>query len=285
MAVDYDKFFDIAKIYGSAHVKTNNNILDIDASILHAMNAFKGISAQSDELRVAMAIYEGWASAELKFQNNFGNQLSKYLETDGNDVIQSAETLASSVASDLVLFMVRDSQTVLTNTISNNITYSRAGDGVVNTFIQSQQTQPDVITLSCITAQNGGDAVFTVRSQRLGLIQGATVTADGATSYVNPLLGITSLIVDEGTVSNEWVISDQIILETLSDDRSVLLTIFRDLYFVELPSNATPTISNTLVDVGTEFPSNPEDGDEFIIDGIQYIYSASDAEWIESCVT
>jgi len=185
--------------------------------------------------------------------------------------------------------MTRDSETVLENTIGSNISYSRSGDGVVSTFTQTQKTRDDTITLSCTTAQTiSVDAVFSVRSKVKGNAT-ATVTADGSTSYDDDDLGIdvgiSALVVGEGSVANYWAVGDQITIATTSNERSILVNYFRDEHDVALPTAASgsETISNTMDDAADSFPGSPVDGQRTVIDGVRYWWSEDDDEWVAEC--
>ena len=106
---------------------------------------------------------------------------------------------------------------------------------------------------------------------------GIVVTADGVQdnndTTLGKLLGINSLIIDPGTVSNEWTVADQIIITTTTDNRSIILSVWRDRYFLELASSPTPTISNLFTPNVETFPLSPEDGQEVILRNIVYKFA------------
>jgi len=283
MAIDYETFFDITKVFASSNKKTVDHNTDIDLTILHAMETMKDSATNANELEDLLGNYRKWESKNVSYGSRFESLYGTWLSGDGRDIIGSASTTTTNIATDLESYMSRDAETVLTNTIGNSIAYSRAGDGVVSTLTQDYLTRNDVITLICTTAQTiSVDAVFAVRTRLEGNLT-ETVTADGATSFSKDVLGITGLIVDAGTVANYWALADQIVITTTSDDRSILLDMFRDFYTVALPTSATPTISNTLADVQTTFPGSPVDGQEVVINGVLYRYSLTSTEWVEAC--
>ena len=289
MAVDYTTFFDIAKLYCSPYRKMANHSADIDSSISDAVNKIDiiGTDDYSDELADILDEHHETQTSDTSFQADYKRLQSNFLQGDGKNIIQSSETVADDIAADLVTYMTRDSESVLTNTIGNSISYSRAGDGTVSTFTQNQITRNDTITLTCTTAQTVSvDEVFSVRSDFHGELT-ATVTADGSTSYddddLGATLGISALTVAGGTPSNYWAVADQIIITTTSDDRSILLSAFRDMYDEQLPTNASPTISNTMDDVDSSFPGSPVDGQRVVIDGVRYWYSEDDSGWVQEC--
>lgn len=287
MAVDYSRFFGIVKLYtGSISIykgfKTTRDVV-----LLHEQDILSSDVDDANENRDLINQDISGKNGFFSQQDAYGSLLGQYLTTDGRNEIQSSSSTSETIAADLVQFMTRDSETVLTNIISNSITYSRSGDGVVSTFTQGQMTRNDVITLSCTTAQNGGDATFSVSSQLEGNLS-KTVTADGVTSYDDDYfgvkLGITGLIVGVGSGGNFWAVSDKIIITTTSDERSHIFVSFRDLFSVELPTSATPTISNLFVENAETFPGSPEDGQEVVIDGIKYYYDDVTEGWVESCI-
>lgn len=283
MARDYTKLFDRVKLYASLVSKSNSFNVDIDASKLH-----QGAKLASDTADITLfdnliSQDDSYIRSNKSQSGKFTGLLSNYIIGDGKFLMQSSAGSAALIAADIVTFMTTDAQTVLSNTVGNSIVYDRAGDGVVTTLTQTQLTKADTITLTCTTAQNGGDAVFSVRSDNGGVL--GNVTADGVASFTNVNAGISALIVGVGSGGNEWALTDLITITTTSDDLSILLSVFRDAYAVLLPNTPTsPTIDNNLVDVVTVFPGSPTDGQEVVLDGVRYFFSDTDSEWLESCV-
>ncbi len=283
MARDYTKLFDRVKLYASLISKSNSFNVDVDASKLHQGLVLARDAADITLFDSLISQDDSYIRSNTTQSGRFQGLLSNYLQGDGKFLMQSSQSSAALIAADIATFMDTDSQTVLSNTAGNSIVFDRAGDGVVSTLTQTQLTKADTITLTCTTAQNGGDAVFSVRSDKEGTL--GLATADGVDSFTNVPTGIGSLIVTAGSGGNEWALTDLITITTTSDDLSILLSTFRDAYAVLLPNTPTsPTISNTLVDVVVAFPGSPVDGQEIVLNGVRYFFSEADDEWLESCV-
>jgi len=240
MARDYTSLFDRVKLYASVISKSNSFGVDIDASKLHQGNILPDDVDDITLFRDLINLDNSYLSAFTGKISGYQGQLNNYLIGDGKFLVQSSATTAALVATDIATFMTTDSETVLSNTVGNTIVIDSARDGSVSTLTQTQLTKADTITLTCTTAQNGGDAVFSIRSAREGALSGS-VTADGVTSFVNVAAGIGSLIVSAGTVGNEWALTDLITITTTSDDNSILLSLFRDAFKVLLPNTASST--------------------------------------------
>jgi len=284
MARDYTSLFDRIKLYASVISKSNSFAVDIDSSKLHQGTILPDDVDDINLFRDLTNLNNSYLSQFTSKKSGYQGQLNNYLLGDGKFLVQSSATTAALIAADIATFMATDSETVLSNTVGNSVVIDSAGDGTINTLTQSQLTKGDTITLTCTTAQNGGDAVFSVRSDEEGALSGS-VTADGSTSFSNAAAGITSLIVNAGSGGSEWSLTDLITITTTSDDISILMSLFRDAYTVLLPNTASsPTISNTLVDVVVAFPGSPGDGDEVVLSGIRYFFSDTDSEWFESCI-
>ena len=282
MARDYVKLFDRVKLYASLISKASSFNVDVDASKLHQGDVLATDTADITLFDSLVSQDDAFIRSNSTQSGRFVGLLNNYLQGDGKFLVQSSESSAKLIAADIATFMATDAQTVLSNTVGNIIVFDRAGDGV-STLTQTQLTKADTITLTCTTAQNGGDAIFSVRSANEGVI--GNVTADGVASFTNVPAGIGSLIVTAGSGGNEWALTDLITITTTSDDLSILLSVFRDAYAVLLPNTPTsPTIDNDLVDVVTVFPVSPTDGQEVVLDGVRYFFSEADDEWLESCV-
>ncbi len=283
MARDYVKLFDRVKLYASLISKSNSFNVDIDASKLHQGDVLATDTADITLFDPLISQDDAFIRSNSTQSGRFAGLLSNYLQGDGKFLVQSSESSAALIAADIATFMDTDAQTVLSNIVGNTIAFDRAGDGVVSTLTQTQLTKADTIALTCTTAQNGGDAIFQVRSANEGII--GNVTADGVDSFTNVPTGIGALIVTAGTGGNEWALTDLITITTTSDDLSILLSVFRDNFAVLLPNTASsPTIDNNLVDVVTVFPVSPTDGQEVILDGVRYFFSEADDEFLESCI-
>lgn len=290
MAVSYSEFFEMFRLIASPWRKMDSWDADIESSEDDAINKVDILQDASyyDDLRNLLGDHASVKASLTSYQSAYEAQGNAFLEGDGADLIQSSNTTADAIAADLVTVMTRDSQTCLENTISYGVAYSRSGDGVVSTFTQTQKTRDDTITLTCTTAQGASDAVFSVRSKVKGDAT-STVTADGSTSYADADLGISigvsALVVGEGSGGNEWAVGDQITITTTSDERSILVCYFRDVHDVLLPTAASgaETIDNTMDDVDSSFPGAPVDGQRVVINGIRYWYSATDSGWVQEC--
>jgi len=283
MARDYVKLFDRIKLYASVVSKANSFNVDINTSKLHQGDVIASTTADISLFDDLISQDDAFIRSNSTQAGRFNSLLSNYLRGDGKDLVQSSQKSASLIAADIATFMATDSQTVLSNTVGNTIVFDRAGDGTVSVITQTQLTKADTITLSCTTAQNGGDAVFSVRSAKDGVL--GNLTADGIESFVSAQMGLGALTITAGTGGNEWALADLITITTTSDDLSILLSVFRDSFSVLLPNTASsPTIDNSLVDVVSAFPGSPTDGQEVVLDGVRYFFSDTDSEWFESCV-
>jgi len=289
MAIDYARLFDRIKIYSGPSGFGDNFKETIDNQTLHGNSVLSGEIEDSDNqarLEDTGATFKSTIDSSL---DTYLAELDTYLTSEGRDEAQSSGQTAQAVAEEIVTFMTRDSETVLENVIGNQQTVDTAGDGAINTFTQTQFTRNDTLTLTCTTAQTGGQpGLFSIRSKIEGTLPGIVITADGTTdhpdSFLGKNLGVASLIIDPGSASNEWQESDQIIIITTSDDRSILLVVWRDRYQLLLPNSATPTISNQFVPNVEVFPVSPLDGDEVVLEGLRYFYDGTTGEWVESCL-
>lgn len=243
MAIIYNDFFDVAKTYAEAYKKTLLNKGEIDVIVEYAISKLTD-AEDSTRLQGTLQTTDQWKANETSFGSALGNsQMSAFMTNQGKLTIQSTGNSGAAVAADLVSFMDRDAQTVLENAIGESSVVTGSGDGAA-TVAQSQQTKNDTITCTVTTAQNGGDAVFSVVSTAEGSL--GTLTADGASTIASALAGIISLSITAGSVGNEWALDDQILITTTSDDVSILLITFRDFFNVLLPNAAISTITNTL---------------------------------------
>jgi len=289
MSVDYVRLFDRIKVYAGPFGFTKSFKATIDNQTLTGNDVLCDEIVDSDNMARLDRVGSTFKRSIDSSLSSYGAELDVYLRTEGRDEIQSSGQTPLAIATDLVSFMTRDSQDVLTNIIGNTQEIDSAGDGTINTFTQTQVTRNDTITLTCTTAQTPSiDALFTVRSKIEGNITGKIVKADGVTSFDDAFfgrnLGIGSLIINGGTTGNEWAVSDQITITTTSDDRSILLNVWRDKYGLEFPTSATPTISNLFIPNVETFPLNPVDGQEVILEGVRYFFDATTEEWVESCL-
>jgi len=284
MARDYTSLFDRVKLYASVISKSNSFTVDIDSSKLHQGDILPDDADDLTLLKDLLTLDNNYLSQFNSKISGYQGQLNNYLLGDGSLLVQSSASTAALIAADIATFMASDSETVLSNTVGNSVAIESDGDGSIGTLTQTQLTKADIITLTCTTAQNGGDAVFSIRSDKEGVLAGS-VTADGTTSFSNTATGISSLIVNAGTAGNEWALTDLITITTTSDDISILMSLFRDAFKVLLPNTASsPTITNTLVDVVSAFPGSPVDGQEVVLKGLRYFFSNTDSEWFESCI-
>ncbi len=288
MSIDYTRLFDRIKVYAGPSGFGASFKTTVDNQTLHGNDVLHEEIEDSDNMARLDEVGATFKSSIDSSLDSYLGNLDTYLTTEGRDEAQSSGQDAQDVAQDVKDFMIRDSETVLTNIISNSQVVDTEGDGAINTFTQTQLTRNDTITFTCTTAQNGGDAKFTVRSKIESNLAGIEVTADGTTSFDDAFLGknlgIASLIIDPGTASNEWALSDQILITTTSDDRSILLNTWRDRYGLEFPSSPTPTISNLFIPNVETFPVSPVDGQEVVLEGVRYFFDATTDEWVESCL-
>jgi hypothetical protein len=254
MALNYTNLFAMLRLYCRADQKLAGHDTDVDTLILHQITSVDSLNDVDyyQYLNDLLATDKSWLSNISSFRAQIKRRCDTFLTGEGKNVAQSTNTVAASIVSDISTFMTRDSQTVKQNTLGNSIAYSRSGNGTVSTITQNQFTRNDVITLTCITAQDADtDAVFSVRSDYWGALT-ATVTADGTTSYddadLGEHLGLTALVVDPGTpgpsVMQWWDVSDQITITTTSTDAGIILSAIRDMYDVLLPSAGSPTIAD-----------------------------------------
>jgi len=281
MAVEWDDFFDIVKLYAAMYKKTIDFNYSVDQGTLNAMDTLRSDVDTSDELRQLIVEGDGYKSMNDTKKANYVALLNQYLVGDGAIAIQSSDTTATNVAGDVVTFMTRDSETVLSNNISEAITYSRSGDGTA-AVVTNQQARTDTITCTCTTAQvAGNDMVFSVRSKRVGSL--GTIT--GNTPFSDTNTGLTSITVSDGSLGNEWAVSDVITIEITSNDVSVLLSMFRDSYNVLLPNTASsPTISNDDIEVVSTFPTTGlYDGRQVILGSVSYVYDLATTSWVQFC--
>jgi len=289
MAIDYIRLFDRIKVYAGPFGFGANFKATIDNQTLNGNTVLCDEIEDSDNMARLQTIGDVFKRSIDSSISSYGNELDRYLTSEGRDEAQSSGQTSQDVAEDIVTFMNRDAQDVLTNNLANVQVVDTAGDGTVNTFTQNQLARNDIITLTCSKAQTVSiDAEFTVRTKIEGNIVGKLVIADGTTSFDDTFfgkkLGITSLIVNGGSVGNEWAVSDQITITTTSDDRSILVNVWRDKYGLEFPTSATPTISNLFVPNVESFPGSPVDGQEVVLEGVRYFFDATTAEWVESCL-
>ena len=289
MAIDYARLFDRIKIYSGPSGFGDNFKETIDNQTLHGNSVLSGEIDDSDNmarLEDAGATFKSTIDSSL---DTYLAELDTYLNTEGRDEAQSSGQTAQAVAEEIVTFMTRDNESVLDNVLGNTQVVDTAGDGSIGTFTQTQFTRNDTLTLTCTTTQTGGQpGLFSIRTKIEGTLPGIVITADGVEdnndSTLGKNLGIASLIINAGSGGNEWQESDQIIITTTSDDRSILLVVWRDRYQLLLPNSASPTISNQFVPNVETFPVSPADGDEVVLEGIRYFFDATTNEWVESCL-
>lgn len=289
MSINYNRLFDRIRVYAGPFGFGENFKATIDNQTLAGNDVLCDEILDSDNMARLHDLGETFKSSIDSSILSYGAELDQYLRTEGRDEAQSSGQTPKDVATDIVTFMIRDSQTVLTNILGNTQDIDSAGDGTINTFTQTQITRNDTITLTCTTAQTPSvDALFSVRSKIEANLAGIFVKADGVTSHDDAFfgknLGIGSLIINGGTTGNEWAVSDQITIITTSDERSILLIVWRDKYGLEFPTSATPTISNLFIPNVETFPLNPVDGQEVILEGVRYFFDATTDEWVESCL-
>ena len=288
MAIDYDALFDRIKLFAGAASFNNTFKAQLDVIMLNGSSVLFREVEDNDNLADLVRLTLRFKDNVDGFTSDYAGLHSEYLLTEGRDEAQSGGQTDTAVVDDIISAMIRDSQSVTQNIIASTTVFDRAGDGTITTFTQNQLARNDTLTLTCTTAQNGGDAIFSLRSKLDGVIAGVTLTADGVSSvddtdFPNPL-GIAALVIGAGSVSNEWALSDQIIITTTSDDRSILLTFYRDQFRKELPNSGSPTIDNNFIENLEAFPSSPLDGQQVVIDGVRYYFDAETTEWVESCI-
>jgi len=289
MSIQYDRLFDRIKIYAGPSGFGANFKTTVDNQTLNGNQVLHEEIEDSDNMARLEDVGATFKSSINSSLASYTAELDVYLRTEGRDEAQSSGQTPLDVATDIVTFMTRDSEDVLTNIIANTQVIDTDGDGTINTFTQTQLARNDTLTFTCTTAQTPSiDALFTVRSKIEGNIVGKIVIADGTTSFDDAFfgknLGIASLIVNGGTTGNEWAVSDQILITTTSDDRSILLNTWRDKYGLLFPTSATPTISNLFTPNVEVFPTSPVDGQEVVLEGVKYFFDATTEEWVESCL-
>jgi len=290
MAIDYTALFDRIKLFAKPPAINKNFIAQLDVVLLHAQNIYRLRVDDADNNNEYIVLTQSFQDQIVSFSDDFGSLNDEYLITEGRDEAQSSGGTAQEVAEEIKTFMERDAEDILSNVVDNTKVITTDGTGTVLTFTQNQLTRNDTITLIALNDEDFGvdNAVFSIRTKLEGLL-GITIEADGVTSlsdadFPNPL-GIDSMIINPGSAfPDEWEEGDVITITTTSDERSTLMSFFRDKYQVELPNSATPTIGDDFIPNLEAFPPNPVDGQEVVIDGVKWYFDAESDEWVESCI-
>ena len=151
MAIDYARLFDRVKIYAGPSGFGDNFKETIDNQTLHGNSILSCEIDDSDNQARLQDAGETFKSTIDSSLDTYLAELDTYLTSEGRDEAQSSGQTSQSVAEDIVTFMTRDNETVLDNTSGNSQTVDTAGDCGFNTFIQTQLTRTDTLTLHCPT--------------------------------------------------------------------------------------------------------------------------------------